>query len=287
MTWIKSARIWGTLTIILGLAAQLFVIEPQTLRAQPHLSADYANGIRWVVEIRTEQSGKHVQAHNLVYSATPTALRIDQPDNKGVNLIIWRLDLGKVYAIDSQKRTYREQSIRELLSYQGFSDLIGQHAGSSPGDSKRTLKTPLRIAGYSCTPEVFEHKFRGTVVGMINGDQETVLCQSSEVKGLDALESFKKNLLAMNRKALQPKIENGGSSPAFFLSLSRVTHYKTGFIIKILNAIGLYDLSKVPSFQKESSTVRTVAAQSFDPTLFAVPADFRKLANTPGAGNAP
>ena len=284
MTWMKFLLKWGTNALILPIS--IFLHEPLNVLAQPGITPDYANGIRWEVEIRTEQSGKTLQTHNLVYSATPTALRIDQPDNKGFDLILWRLDLGKVYAIDTRKKTYREQSIKELLSYQGFSDLIGQHAGSNPGDTKKTLTNSLHVAGYSCMPEVFEHKFRGTVVGMINGDQKTVLCQSKDVKGLEALESFKKNLMAMNKKTLEPKTLNGSASPEFFLSLSRVTHYKTGFIIKILNAIGLYDLSKVPSFEKESSTVQSVGAQSFEPSLFDVPSGFKKSEDTSGTGNA-
>ncbi|MHB8544809.1 MAG: hypothetical protein ACYC9S_12545 [Leptospirales bacterium] len=287
MTLIRSTVKRGIISIFLGLALQVELLSPLALHAEPHFSPDYANGIQWVVLIRTEQSGQTAKTHQLVYSATPTALRIDQPDNKGVNEIVWRLDLGKVYAIDSAKKTYREQSIRKLLSYQGFSDLIGQHAGRNPGDSKKIRKTPVQIAGYSCTPEVMQHQFRGSVVGMINGDQETVICQTGDVKGLEALEAFKKNLLSMSGKDLKPGVLNGKTTPAFFLSLTRVTHYKAGFIIKILNSIGLYDLSKVPAFEKESSTVQKVSAESFSPSDFEVPADFQKRDNPADAGNAP
>lgn len=275
------------LPMFLGPTGLILLLSPLTLHAESRFAPDYTSGIHWVVEIRTEQSGQTAKAHQLVYSATPTALRIDQPDNKGVNEIVWRLDLGKVYAINSANKTYQEQSIRKLLSYQGFSDLIGQHAGRNPGDSKKTRKTPVQIAGYSCTPEVMQHKFRGSVVGMINGDQETVICQSGEVKGFNSLKAFKKNLLSMSGKNLKPGVLNGESTPSFFLSLTRVTHYKTGFIIKILNAIGLYDLSKVPAFEKESSTVQKVSAESFSPSLFEIPADFKKLSNPAGSGSAP
>ena len=272
-------------TLVCGI---VFPVCSQTNRALanssvPALSPEQSRGLRWTVEIRTEQSGKPAQSHQLTYSATPTALRIDQPDNKGVNRILWRLDLGKVYAIDTRTRTYQEQSIKKILSYQRFSDLIGQHAGSNPGDIHTIGHAKETVAGYTCTPETYRHKFRGSVVGMINGDQETVVCASPDVKGFQALQSFRKHLLAMGGS----KMKFSGTSSAFYLSISRDTRYKKGFIIRILNAIGLYDASKVPAFQKESSVVQNVSQVSFAPSTFRLSTDYRKALSLPQAGGTP
>ena len=249
----------------------------------PALSTEQSQGLRWTVEIRTEQSGKPTQSHQLTYSATPTALRIDQPDNKGVNRILWRLDLGKVYAIDTRTRTYQIQSIKKILSYQGFSDLIGQHAGSNPGDIHTIGHTQETVAGYTCTPETYRHKFRGSVVGMINGDQKTIVCASPDIQGFQALQSFRQHLLAMGGS----KMKFSGTSSAFYLSISRDTRYKKGFIIRILNAIGLYDASKVPAFQKESSVVQNVSQVSFSPSTFRLSPDYRKALSLPQGGGTP
>ena len=249
----------------------------------PELSPEQNQGLKWTVEIRTEQSGKAPQAHQLTYSATPSALRIDQPDNKGVDLILWRLDLGKVYAVDTKTRTYQVQSIKKILSYQGFSDLIGQHAGSNPGDVHTREHSLETVAGYTCTPEMYRHRFRGSVVGMINGDQKTVVCASPDVKGFKALKDFRQHLLAMGGS----KVKLSGTSSSFYLSISRDTRYKKGFIIRILNAIGLYDASKVPSYQKESSVVQNVSEVSFPASTFSLSSDYKKAISLPGAGGHP
>lgn len=249
----------------------------------PKPSAGLDRGLKWTVEIRTEQTGQPAQSHRLTYSATPVALRIDQPDNKGVNLILWRLDLGKVYAVDTRTRTYQVQSIKKILSYQGFSDLIGQHAGSNPGDVHTIGRETRTVAGYSCTPETYQHRFRGSVVGMINGDQKTVVCASADVKGFKSLQDFRRHLLAMGGA----KMKLNGNPSSFYLSISRDTRYKKGFIIRILNAIGLYDASKVPAYQKESSVVQNVSEVSFPPSTFSLSPEYRKALSLPQAGGPP
>jgi hypothetical protein len=277
-----------TRTVILSaVLLPAFLLFPSHAYSLTPPVVDLTHGLRWTVRIQTEQSGKTSQSHVLTYSATPSALRIDQPDNKGVDLILWRLDLGKVYAVDTRTRTYQVQSIKKILSYQGFSDLIGQHAGSNPGDVHTVGIKTETVAGYICTPETYRHQFRGTVVGMINGDQKTVVCASSAVKGFNALQSFRENLLAMGGEKLKSRMKSQNPSPAFYLSITRVTHYKTGFIIRILNSIGLYDQSKVPAYQKESSSVLTVSEESFPPSTFSLSPDYRKAIVLPRTGGAP
>jgi hypothetical protein len=262
-------RLLGTLLVM------SVVLAPEVGFSSPTGEPDLS-GIAWTIKLTTEQTGKQTATHTLVYSMTPDILRIDQPGWKGFDIIIWRLDLHKVYALDTEHKTYREEAVEKVLSYQNFSDLIGQHAGNNPGDVRKTLDTTMTVGGYTCHPEQILHKFRGTVVGMINGDQETIVCNSGSVQGFETVRKFQENL-----SGLSPKKSASPPAPSFqntfSLYLKRTTHYQAGFIVKLLHTIGLYDLSKIPSMQREEAKVTDIRTTHFSQDFFNVPAGYRKI----------
>ncbi len=235
------------------------------------------DGVEWTIKMSTEQTGKTPTTHTLMYSMTPNVLRIDQPGWKGFDIILWRLDLRKVYALDTVHKTYREESVGKVLAYQNFSDLIGQHAGSNPGDVKKTMASPMTVSGYTCQPEQILHKFRGIVVGMINGDQETIVCNSDSISGFEAIRKFQENMAKLSPSKTPSSPGKPVLRNSFFLYLKRTTHYQAGFIVKLLNTVGLYDLSKIPTMQKEEARVTEIKETSFSPDFFNVPAGYKKI----------
>lgn len=269
-------RITEVTRLLLGtLLVMATILAPKSgfssTAGEPDLS-----GIAWTIKLTTEQTGKTTATHTLVYSMTPNVLRIDQPGWKGFDIIIWRLDLHKVYALDTEHKTYREEAVEKVLSYQNFSDLIGQHAGNNPGDIRKTLDTRMSVDGYTCRPEQILHKFRGTVVGMINGDQETIVCNSSTVQGFDTVRKFQETLSGFTPKK-STSAPKASFQNTFSLYLKRTTHYQAGFIVKLLNTIGLYDLSKIPSMQREEAKVTDIRTTTFTPDFFNVPDGYRKI----------
>lgn len=262
---------------ILGaaIASALFLVPAKGFSGT--LPGPDLEGLEWTIKLSTEQTGKSPTTHTLVYSMTPNVLRIDQPGWKGFDIILWRLDLRKVYALDTAHKTYREEPVEKVLAYQNFSDLIGQHAGNNPGDVKKTMPSPMTFSGYTCQPKQILHKFRGTVVGMINGDQETIVCNSDSITGFESIRKFQENLAKLSPSKTPSPPGKPAFQNSFSLYLKRTTHYHAGFIVKLLNSVGLYDLSKIPAVQKEEARVTDVKTSTFSPDFFNVPPGYKKI----------
>lgn len=247
------------------------------------LAAPLLRTLSWTLNVSDQKGGKPPVTQSITYHITPTMMRIDQTTGEGSQIFIWRTDAGIVYAIDPGKKTYHQDTLDHVLSYSSMSDLLGKHSGKNPGDKILEPPTPSTVSGIPCTDEKILHKFRGVVVGMINGDQTIDICRTKSMPGIDILKAFQKTLVAMDRKIDNKDIGKNGNTTISLL-VHKKTAYKAGFISRMLNAIGLYDLSKVPAIEVEDSRISNVKVEAENPDQFNLPDGYKRVFLPAGPG---
>ncbi len=239
--------------------------------------------LSWTLAISDQKGKDKPVTQTITYHITPNMMRIDQTTASGSQIFIWRTDAGLVYAIDPEKKTYHQDTLDHVLSYQSMSDLLGKHSGKNPGDKILEKPHTEMVSGIACTDEKLLHKFRGVVVGMINGDQTIEICRTQTIPGIEILKSFQKNLVLLDRKIDKKEIRQDESTTISLL-VHKETAYKAGFISRMLNAIGLYDLSKVPATEVEASRISNVKVEPESTSQFNLPDGLKRVFLPAGPG---
>ena len=217
--------------------------------------------------------------HRITYTISAHAMRIDSPGPEGNRSYIWNLSTRTVAALDNDKKTYHSDSLDKIMGFVDFSQLLGQYAGNNPKDRVIQGTTPRTVAGVACTDRTILHRFKGRVVGMVNGDQKIVLCQATTFPGSDLYGSFQQALARLAAKNA-PKTASPlpGISP-LSLETVRTTDYSKGFLVKILSALHLYDSSRIPARTREREVVESLAVVPVPSETFDIPASYRKEAS--------
>lgn len=242
-----------------------------------------AQTLSWTLNISDQKGNAKPVIQTITYHITPTMMRIDQTTASGSQIFIWRTDAGLVYAIDTAKKTYHQDTLDHVLSYQTMSDLLGKHSGKNPGDKVLEKPHTETVSGVACTDEKLLHKFRGVVVGMINGDQTIEICRTESIPGIELLKAFQKNLVLLDRK-IDPKTVRKDEATTISLLVHKETAYKAGFISRMLNAIGLYDLSKVPATEVEDSRISNIKVEAENTSQFDLPDGLKRVFLPAGPG---
>ncbi|MGC8529481.1 MAG: hypothetical protein ACP5OP_04695 [Leptospirillia bacterium] len=217
--------------------------------------------------------------HRITYTIAAKAMRIDAPGPEGNRSYLWNLSTRTVAALDNDKKTYHSDSLDKIMGFVDFSQLLGQYAGNNPKDRVIQGTTPRTVAGVTCTDRTILHRFKGRVVGMVNGDQKIVLCQATTFPGSDLYDSFQQALAKLAVKNA-PKTASPlpGISP-LSLETVRTTDYSKGFLVKILSALHLYDSSRIPARTREREVVESLAVMPVSSATFEIPVSYRKEAS--------
>jgi hypothetical protein len=247
------------------------------------LASSDTQTLSWTLNISDQKGKSDKVAQTITYHITPSMMRIDQTTASGSQIFIWRTDAGLVYAIDPGKKTYHQDTLDHVLSYQSMSDLLGKHSGKNPGDKILEAPHTKMVSGIACTDEKLLHKFRGVVVGMINGDQTIEICRTQSIPGIDILKAFQKNLVLLDHK-IDKKSVKKDEATTISLLVHKETAYKAGFISRMLNAIGLYDLSKVPATEVEDSRISNVKVEMEKTDQFNLPDGLKRVFLPAGPG---
>jgi hypothetical protein len=266
-------------TIVVGTILSLGAFLP----LKQALASSDAQTLSWTLNISDQKGSAKPVTQTITYHITPNMMRIDQTTASGSQIFIWRTDAGLVYAIDPEKKTYHQDTLDHVLSYQSMSDLLGKHSGKNPGDKILEKPHTEMVSGIACTDEKLLHKFRGVVVGMINGDQTIEICRTQTIPGIEILKSFQKNLVLLDRKIDKKEIRQDESTTISLL-VHKETAYKAGFISRMLNAIGLYDLSKVPATEVEDSRISNVKVEPESTSQFNLPDGLKRVFLPAGPG---
>jgi len=239
--------------------------------------------LSWTLNISDQKGNAKPVTQTITYHITPSMMRIDQTTASGSQIFIWRTDAGLVYAIDTNTKTYHQDTLDHVLSYQSMSDLLGKHSGKNPGDKILEKPHSEMVSGIACTDEKLLHKFRGVVVGMINGDQTIEICRTQTIPGIELLKAFQKSLVILDRK-IDKKTVKEDEPTTISLLVHKETAYKAGFISRMLNAIGLYDLSKVPATEVEDSRISNVKVEMENTSQFNLPDGLKRVFLPAGPG---
>ena len=255
----------------------LTVLVPGMGEAAPALSPESAPEPALVFTVSvSDQNGKSPRLRTVTYTITDDAMRIDAPAKDADRSYLWNLSARTVASLDNEKKTYHADSLDKIMGFVDFSQLLGQSAGNNPKDRVVRGTVPRTVAGVTCTDTTTLHRFKGRVVGMINGDQKIVQCLATVFPGSDLYRTFQEGLAALAKKAAPDK--TGAPPPFTPLSLEtvRTTDYSKGFLVKILSALHLYDSSKIPARQVERETVTELSVRPVPPDTFTIPASYKK-----------
>ena len=238
------------------------------------------HGPALVFTVLSSKSGeKDKTVRRITYTIAADAMRIDTPGPGGSRSYLWNLSTRTVAALDNDKKTYHSDSLDKIMGFVDFSQLLGQVAGNNPKDRVIEATAPRTVAGVSCTDRTILHRFKGRVVGMINGDQKIVLCLASTFPGSDLYGAFQKALAALAAKnSPHSSAPLPGISP-LSLETVRTTDYSKGFLVKILSALHLYDSSRIPVRTREREVVDSLAVKDLPPGTFSVPSSYKKEAS--------
>lgn len=253
-----------------------FIIGPTFLQTA---QADQQALVFTVVATKTPKAGEADHSvHRITYTIAADAMRIDSPGPDGNRSYIWNLATRTVAALNNDKKTYHSDSLDKIMGFVDFSQLLGQYAGNNPKDRVIEGTTPRTVAGVACIDRTILHRFKGRVVGMVNGDQKIVLCQARTFPGSDLYGSFQQALSRLAAKN-SPKSSSPlpGISP-LSLETVRTTDYSKGFLVKILSALHLYDSSRIPVRTREREAVDSLSVQTVPDGTFAIPPSYRKEA---------
>ncbi len=266
---------------LISLALFLGLLSPGTARSASSAAPD-KKALVFTVSVSDQGAGKTAALRTVTYTITDDAMRIDAPGKDADRSYLWNLSTRTVASLDNLKKTYHADSLDKIMGFVDFSQLLGQSAGNNPKDRVIQSTVPRTVAGVSCTDTTTLHRFKGRVVGMINGDQKIVQCLATDFPGSDLYRSFQTGLAALAKKAAPEKT---GAPPRFTpLSLEtvRTTDYSKGFLVKILSALHLYDSSKIPARQVERETVTALDVRPVAADTFSIPASYHKeTAGTP------
>lgn len=238
------------------------------------------HGPALVFTVLSSKSGeKDKTVRRITYTIAADAMRIDTPGPGGSRSYLWNLSTRTVAALDNDKKTYHSDSLDKIMGFVDFSQLLGQVAGNNPKDRVIEATAPRTVAGVACTDRTILHRFKGRVVGMINGDQKIVLCLASTFPGSDLYGAFQKALAALAAKnSPHSSAPLPGISP-LSLETVRTTDYSKGFLVKILSALHLYDSSRIPVRTREREVVDSLAVKDLPPGTFSVPSSYKKEAS--------
>ncbi len=238
------------------------------------------HGPALVFTVLSSKSGeKDKTVRRITYTIAADAMRIDTPGPGGSRSYLWNLSTRTVAALDNDKKTYHSDSLDKIMGFVDFSQLLGQVAGNNPKDRVIEATAPRTVAGVACTDRTILHRFKGRVVGMINGDQKIVLCLASTFPGSDLYGAFQKALAALAAKnSPHTSAPLPGISP-LSLETVRTTDYSKGFLVKILSALHLYDSSRIPVRTREREVVDSLAVKDLPPGTFSVPSSYKKEAS--------
>ena len=229
--------------------------------------------------VATKEGEADHSVHRITYTIAADAMRIDSPGPDGNRSYIWNLSTRTVAALDNDKKTYHADSLDKIMGFVDFSQLLGQYAGNNPKDRIIEGTTSRMVAGVACTDRTILHRFKGRVVGMVNGDQKIVLCQAKTFPGSDLYGAFQQALARLAAKN-SPKSASPlpGISP-LSLETVRTTDYSKGFLVKILSTLHLYDSSRIPVRTREREAVESLSVMPAPPGAFSIPASYRKEAS--------
>ncbi len=257
-----------------ALGGILGILAPPAGEAASGTSPESA--LVFAVRVSDHSAGKSPVVRTVTYTIARDAMRIDAPTDGTVRSYLWNLSTRTVASLDNGKKTYHADSLDKIMGFVDFSQLLGQYAGNNPKDKVFRGAASRTVAGVSCTDKTTLHRFKGRVVGMINGDQKIVQCLATDFPGSDLYRSFQSGLAALAKKG--PSTKSAVPPPFLPLSLEtiRTTDYSKGFLVKILSALHLYDSSKIPERQVERETVTLLAVRPVPADTFSVPVSYRK-----------
>lgn len=261
----------------LGLLVFAFASGSSEAQASRTGSIPDRTGKALVFTVLSSKSGeKDKTVRRITYTIAADAMRIDTPGPGGSRSYLWNLSTRTVAALDNDKKTYHADSLDKIMGFVDFSQLLGQYAGNNPKDRIIEATATRTVAGVACTDRTILHRFKGRVVGMINGDQKIVLCLASTFPGSDLYGAFQKALAALAAKnSPHSSAPLPGISP-LSLETVRTTDYSKGFLVKILSALHLYDSSRIPVKTREREVVDSLAVMDLPSGTFAAPPSYKK-----------
>ena len=201
---------------LISLALFLGLLSPGTARSASSAAPD-KKALVFTVSVSDQGAGKTAALRTVTYTITDDAMRIDAPGKDADRSYLWNLSTRTVASLDNLKKTYHADSLDKIMGFVDFSQLLGQSAGNNPKDRVVQSTVPRTVAGVSCTDTTTLHRFKGRVVGMINGDQKIVQCLATDFPGSDLYRSFQTGLAALAKKAAPEKT---GAPPPVHASLS-------------------------------------------------------------------
>ena len=260
---------------LISLALFLGLLSPGTARSASSAAPD-KKALVFTVSVSDQGAGKTAALRTVTYTITDDAMRIDAPGKDADRSYLWNLSTRTVASLDNLKKTYHADSLDKIMGFVDFSQLLGQVAGNNPKDRVIEATAPRTVAGVACTDRTILHRFKGRVVGMINGDQKIVLCLASTFPGSDLYGAFQKALAALAAKnSPHSSAPLPGISP-LSLETVRTTDSSKGFLVKILSALHLYDSSRIPVRTREREGVDSLAVKDLPPGTFSVPSSYKK-----------
>lgn len=230
----------------------------------------------FTVRVSDHNAGKSPAVRTVTYTITNDAMRIDAPAEGSDRSYLWNLSTRTVASLDNGKRTYHADSLDKIMGFVDFSQLLGQYAGNNPKDKVIPGTVFRTVAGVPCTDKTTLHRFKGRVVGMINGDQKIVQCLATTFPGSDLYRNFQTGLAALAKKGASGKTAVPPPFMPLALETVRTTDYSKGFLVKILSALHLYDSSKIPERQVEREKVTALSVRSVPSGTFSIPASYQK-----------
>ena len=251
-------------------------LAPWSAQATPSIPGTSTTALVFTVSVSDATSGRTPVARAVTYTISDQAMRIDAPSKGNDHSYIWNLSTKTVASLDNEHKTFHSDSLVNIMGFVDFSQLLGQNAGNNPKDQVVQGHASRSVSGIPCTDTTILHRFKGRVVGMINGDQKIVQCLTTDFPGNTLYREFQVKLASLAKKS--SKVPPAGAPVVTPLSLEtvRTTDYSKGFLVKILSTLHLYDSSKIPSRQIEREKVTSLEIRQVSSTVFSIPASYKK-----------